>query len=156
MKILRISWLLWLALAGTAYAVDKPFDGTDVQALKAAVKADKKALVASTLNLSDVESRKFWPLYDNYQMKLDTLNRRRTRLIEDVIAQNRPRSEALAKSLLKESIAIEDEEVKTLRSYQNRLIKALPAAKAARYLQLENKIRTVQDYEVATVMPLVN
>jgi hypothetical protein len=25
-----------------------------------------------------------------------------------------------------------------------------------RYLQLENKIRAIQDYDIATVMPLVN
>ncbi len=42
------------------------------------------------------------------------------------------------------------------RAYQSRLVRALPAAKVLRYLQLENKIRTVQDYEIATVMPLVN
>ncbi|MBK9673713.1 MAG: hypothetical protein IPO82_00230 [Betaproteobacteria bacterium] len=89
-------------------------------------------------------------------MKLDTLNRRRSRLVEDVVAQNRPLSDALAKNLLKEQLAIDDEEVKTLRAYQNRLIRALPAAKVARYLQLEGRIRTVQDYDVAGVLPLVN
>ncbi len=158
MSIIRItlSLLLALAFAVPAFAADKPFDGTDLDALRTAVKADKRGLVAKTLNLNAAEGQKFWPLYDAYQLKLDTLNRRRSRLVEDVVAQNRPLSDALAKNLLKEQLAIDDEEVKTLRAYQNRLIRALPAAKVARYLQLEGRIRTVQDYDVAGVLPLVN
>ncbi len=155
MSIIRITLPLFLALAFVvpAFGADKPFDGTDLDALKAAVKADKRTLVATTLNLNAAEGQKFWPLYDAYQMKLDTLNRRRSRLVEDVVSQNRPLSDALAKNLLKEQLAIDDEEIKTLRAYQNRLIRALPAAKVARYLQLEGRIRTVQDYDVATVLP---
>jgi Spy/CpxP family protein refolding chaperone len=145
-----------LAAAPFAGAQDKAFDGTDIQALKAAVKADKKALVATTMNLTDAEAKKFWPLYGDYQLKVDSLNRRHTRLVEEVVAQSKPVSDNLAKSLLKESLAIEDEEVRARRAYQNRLVKVLPAAKVVRYLQLENKIRAVQDYEIAAVMPLVN
>jgi Spy/CpxP family protein refolding chaperone len=150
--------LLAVALGTTphAWAQNKPLDGTDVQALKAAVKSDKKALVAATLQLSEAEAKQFWPLYDAHQMKLETLNRRKTRLVEDVVGQNKPLSDALAKSLLKESLAIEDEEVKTRRAFQKRLIKVLPPVKVLRYLQLEAKIRTVQDYDIATVMPLVH
>lgn len=158
MNLSLIAALLAVALATTplAWAQGKPVDGTDLQALKVAVKADKKALVASTLTLSEVEAKKFWPLYEDYQRKIEALNRRSTRLIEEVVTQSKPVSDVLAKSLLKESLAIEDEEVRARRAYQSRLVRVLPAAKVMRYLQLENKIRTVQDYEIAAVMPLVN
>lgn len=150
--------LLAIAVAATplVQAQDKPANGIDVPALKAAVKADKRGLVASTLKLNDAEARKFWPIYDEHQQKLEALNRRNSRLVEEVIAQNKPLSDALAKSVLKESLAIDDEEVRARRAYQNRLVKVLPAVKVLRYLQLENKIRTIQDYEIAVVMPLVN
>lgn len=144
-----------MAVAQVARAQDKPFDGTDLQALRTAVKTDKKALVASTISLTDVEAKKFWPLYSAYQMKLDTLNRRKARAVEDLVSRDKPLSDALAKSLLAESIAIGDEEVKALRAYQNRLNRALPPRKVARYLQLENKIRVVQDYDIAGALPLV-
>ena len=39
---------------------------------------------------------------------------------------------------------------------QNGVLKALPAKKAARYLQLENKISAVQAYDVAEALPLIN
>jgi hypothetical protein len=34
-------------------------------------------------------------------------------------------------------------------------MRALPATKAARYLQLENKIRAVQAYDMAESLPLI-
>lgn len=136
-----------------AYAQDKP--AVDVAALKAAAKADKRALVASTLKLSDTEAKKFWPLYDDFQRKQDALNRRTARLVEEVVAQSGPISEAHAKALLNEALAIEDEENRVRRGYQSRLVKVLPATKVMRYLQVENKLRAIQDYDIATVMPLL-
>ena len=145
-----------LAFAPPALAQDKAADAADLQALKLAVRSDKRAVVASAMKLTDAEASKFWPLYDEFQKKIEALNRRNTRLIEDVVAQNRPLSDVLAKSVLKESLAIDAEEVRIRRAYQNRLSRVLPAAKVLRYLQLENKIKTIQDYEIAAVMPLVD
>jgi Spy/CpxP family protein refolding chaperone len=141
------------AAAPVVQAQDKP--AIDVEALKTAVKADKRALVASTLKLTDAEAKKFWPLYEDFRRKNDALNRRTARLVEDVVAQAGPISDAHAKVLLKEALAIEDEEMRVRRGYQSRLVKVLPATKVMRYLQLENKIRAIQDYDIATVMPLI-
>ena len=46
-------------------------------------------------------------------------------------------------------------EIRARRGLQNRLLKALPPIKAARYLQLESKIRALQDYDIAATIPLV-
>ena len=37
----------------------------------------------------------------------------------------------------------------------NAVLKALPTRKAARYLQLESKIRAVQAYDIAAAIPLI-
>ncbi|MEP6601288.1 MAG: hypothetical protein ABJB49_05690, partial [Nitrospirota bacterium] len=62
--------------AQCAWAEDKVADVIDMQALRNAVRTDKKAFVASTLNLTDAEAKKFWPLYDGYQRDVDLANRR--------------------------------------------------------------------------------
>ncbi len=58
---------------------------TDMTALRTAVRADRKALVASTLDLTPAEAKKFWPAYDAYQRSLDAANRRRVVVIEALI-----------------------------------------------------------------------
>ena len=60
-----------------------------------------------------------------------------------------------AKKLLNETFAIEEAELKLKRSYVPKLEKALPAAKVARYVQIENKIRAAIRYELADAIPLV-
>jgi hypothetical protein len=68
---------------------------------------------------------------------------------------DKPLSDPYARNLAKELVAVDEAEVKARRAMYNRVIKALPPKKAARYVQLESKIRAVQAYDVATAIPLV-
>jgi Spy/CpxP family protein refolding chaperone len=139
----------------SAWPEDKIADVTDMQALREAVRADKKALVASTLKLTDAEAKKFWPLYDAYQRDLDLANRRRTVAMIGLVTLDKPLTDLYARNLANELIAADEVEIKSRRTLHNRVMKALPAKKAARYLQLEAKIRAYQAYDVATTIPLI-
>lgn len=155
-KYLSAVVCVWSLLAAPmTLAEGNATDATDMQALRAAVRADKKALVASTLNLTPAEEKKFWPIYDSYQRDLDMINRRRVVAIEGLIARDKPLSDLYAKTLANELIATDEAEIKARRTMHNRILKALPAKQAARYLQLESKIRAVQAYDIATTFPLI-
>jgi len=130
-------------------------DATDMQALRAAVLADKRAYVASTLALTDAEAKKFWPIYDAYQRDLDLANRARNLAIEGLVARDKPLSDLYARNLLKSLFDADDAEIRARRTLQNRLLRALPPKKVARYLQLESKIRAAQAYDIAVTFPLV-
>jgi len=139
----------------SALAQDKAAGVTDMQALRAAVKADKRAYVAATLALTDAEAKKFWPAYDAYQRTLDMTNRQRNRAVEDVVALNKPLSDAYARILASELVAADEAEIKARRTLLNRVLKALPATKAARYMQIEDKIRDAAAYDIAVTIPLI-
>jgi Spy/CpxP family protein refolding chaperone len=147
--------LVAVIAAPPIWAQGKPADATDMQALRTAVRADKKALVASTLQLTDAEAKKFWPIYDAYQRSLDAANRRVALVVEDLVELNRPLSDAYARNLAAEMVAADEAEIKARRTLHNRVMRALPPKKAARYMQLESKIRAFQDYDIATAIPLV-
>jgi len=138
-----------------AMGQDRVSDATDMQALRSAVKADKRAYVASVLNLTDAEAKKFWPLYDAYQRTLDRVNRERNLVVIDIVGTDKPLTDAYAKYLLKDMIEADEAEIRARRTLQNKLVKALPAKKAARYLQLESKVRAAQAYDIAVAIPLV-
>ena len=141
--------------ATTVWAQGQPAPANDMQALRSAVKADKKALVAKTLDLTPAEAAKFWPLYDNYQRSLNTANRQTALAVEELVGYDKPLSNVFAKNLANEMLAADEAEIKARRKMQNGVMKALPPKKAARYLQLEGKIRAFQDYDLAVVIPLV-
>ena len=60
-----------------------------------------------------------------------------------------------AKQLLDEYLAIDDAEAKLKSATTVKILAALPAVKAARYIQIENKIRAAVRYELAAAIPLV-
>jgi Spy/CpxP family protein refolding chaperone len=144
-----------MLVAPLAPAQDRFAGATDMQALRDAVKKDKRQLVASTLQLTDAEAKKFWPLYDDYQRALDAASRQRAVVMEDLLSLDKPLSDLYAKTLATELIAADENEVKARRKLQNAVMKALPPRKAARYLQLEAKIRAYQAYDIAAAFPLL-
>ena len=147
---------LMVLIAGPLQAQTKPAT-TNMEILRQKIKADKKLVVAANMQLNDAEAKGFWPVYESYQKDLTAINERLAKLILGYAdAYNKgPVSDATAKKLLSEYLAIEEAEVKLKRSYVPKLEKALPEAKVARYLQIENKIRAIVRYELADNIPLV-
>jgi len=130
---------------------------TNMQILLDKVKADKKLLIAGNMDLTDQESKEFWPLYEGYQKDLEQLNRHLGGLINEYAeAYNKGSvSDDLAKSLINEALKTEGAEVKMRREYAEKLTKVLPATKVARYLQMENKIRAAIKFDLAANIPLM-
>lgn len=130
---------------------------SDMEILRDKIKADKKQVVAANMNLTQSEAKVFWPVYEAYQNDLMQLNKRLVAVIKEYAdAYNKDAvTDALAKKLVGESVAIQEAEAKLLRTYLPKLEKVLPGVKMARYMQIENKIRAVVDYELAANIPLV-
>ena len=147
-----------LALVGLAVAVaaqDKPAD--NMQIMRDKIKADKKLVVASNMELTEAEAKAFWPVYDQYQKDLGAINERIVKMIKSYADAYNAKSmtDDGAKKLTAELVAIEKAETAMKESYVPKLSKVLPAKKVARYMQIENKIRALVKYELAGQIPLV-
>ena len=156
MNVVRIvALLLAAALAAPAIAQDR--GNTNAEILREKVRADKKLLVAKNMSLSEAEAKAFWPIYEAYQKDLDRINVRLSRAITAYAEAYKkgPLPNDLAMELLDEALSIEEAETQLKRSYVPKLNAALPAAKTARYLQIENKIRALVRMELAENIPLV-
>ena len=125
-------------------AQDKPAD--NMQILRDKIKADKKLVVATNMELTESEAKGFWPIYDQYQKDLQKINRRIVALLESYAADFRGKSltDEKAKKLIEEAVAIEQAEANLKSTYAPKLSKVLPVRKVARYLQIENKIRAAR------------
>jgi len=130
---------------------------TNMEILRQKIKADKKLVVAENLKLTDAEGANFWPVYEAYQKDLQQINERlATAILRYADAyDNGPVTNEKAKQLLDEYLAIDDAEAKLQGAMTPKILAALPAVKAARYIQIENKIRAVVRYELAAAIPLV-
>lgn len=154
--ILSVMLAASLALSVPALAQDKPLP-SDMQSFVQRVKADKRLLVATAMRLTDAEAKRFWPLYEAYQKDLDTLTKRLVGIVTayaDAYKKGVVSNET-ARKLIEDSLAVEEAEIRLKRTYLPKLEKALPAAKVARYMQIENKVRAGVRYELAEAIPLV-
>lgn len=135
-------------------AQDKPAD--NMQILREKIKADKKLVVATNMELTESEAKGFWPIYEQYQKDLQKINQRIVSLIDSYADdfKSKKLTDDKAKKLIDEAMAIEQAEVNLKSTYAPKLSKALPIMKVARYLQIENKIRTVVKYDLAQGVPL--
>ena len=153
----RLMTAFTIAAALVVPALAQNAGTTNMEILRQKIKSDKKLLVAQNLNLTDAEGAAFWPVYEAYQKELQQINGRLTATINAYAdAYNKgPVANDAAKKLIDEALAIDDAELQLKKAAIPKVMAALPAMKAARYIQIENKIRAAIRYELAASIPLV-
>jgi hypothetical protein len=144
-----------LSLSSVVLAQDKPADNMEI--LREKIRADKKLVVAMNMELTESEAKNFWPIYNEYQKDLQKVNQRLANLLESYADDFRRKSltDDKARKLIDEAVAIDQAEANLRSAYAPKLSKTLPATKVVRYLQIENKIRAVVRYDIASGVPLV-
>jgi Spy/CpxP family protein refolding chaperone len=155
-SLVVVAVFLGIALASAhAHAQDRSADPTDIQELRNALRTDKRAYIASMLSLTNAEAKRFWPIYDSYQRVIDETSQRRVVALKDLVMRDSPTTNLAAKNVMLDLVNIYDTEAKAHLRLARRMMRALPAVKAARYLQLEDKMLAVRDYDTASAVPLI-
>jgi hypothetical protein len=155
-KIVSVTLLgLCLGFAPWVLAQDKPADNMEI--LRDKIRADKKLVIAANMELTESESKGFWPIYDQYQKDLQKINQRIANLLDSYSDDFRSKSltDDKARKLINEVVAVDKAEADLKSTYAPKLSKVLPIKKIVRYLQIENKIRAVVKYDIASGVPLV-
>jgi hypothetical protein len=150
----RLLFALALVLASTVARAGEA-DDANLDILRSTIRANKKALVAANLTLSDDEAAKFWPLYDEYQTKLTAVNDRLVELIKEYTTRFTDMPDDQALKLAEQYLAVEEDRVKVRREYLPQFAKVLPGRKVARFLQIENKMDAVVRYDLAEEIPVI-
>jgi hypothetical protein len=133
-------------------AGDKPANNLEI--IHEKLKADKKLIVSKYMELTESEAKNFWPVYDEYQKDLQKIHDRMGSLLKSYAAEYRGQSltDEKAKTLLDDWLTLEQDDAKRRKAYVPKILKALPAKKAARYLQIENEYRMLLNYDLAATV----
>ena len=123
--------------------------------LRARIQSDKKGIIQRNLPLTEKEAKDFWPIYDKYEQELAGPQSVINRSIIDYVNAGTNITDANAKRIVDQILKAQVNEAKIRQTQFAKVSKVLPAAKAARFIQLENKMRSVILYETASAIPLV-
>lgn len=129
----------------------------EIAAAKEQVERKRNFVVIANLDLTEEEGKAFWPLYEEYRMKIREVRLRRLELIQDYADRYNVDTvdDAFADSAIKEFLDIQADTVKVRQKYWKKFRRIIPATKAARFYQLENKMDAELDYVMAGGTPLI-
>jgi Spy/CpxP family protein refolding chaperone len=127
---------------------------SDEQVLLNQVNTDKKALYAANLGLTEEESAKFWPIYDEYERAVKPYQDRLLANVNNFAVKYDTLTAVDAAAMLKEKMAIEKGREELKQKYTAKVAKVLPPKKALRYAQLETRIQLLYARDLYSLIPL--
>ena len=106
------------------------------------------------MDLPPKEAEAFWPLYREYRMEMAKVGDRVSKLLVDYTGQYDSLTDEQANQIMKEWISIEKAKTGVKDKYVARFKKILPARKAMRFFQADNKLDAVLNAQLASIVPL--
>ncbi|MCL4788667.1 MAG: hypothetical protein KJ070_18050 [Verrucomicrobia bacterium] len=125
---------------------------TDVRKVYA---AERRELMAEALQLTAKERTTFLPVYERYWAEREKLGDELVKLVLEYADAYPNVSEAQAAQMLKDYTALERKLAERRTAQFQKAAKTLPATKALRYAQLENRMDLVLRRQLASVIPLL-
>ena len=151
---LMIALLLSLGLTGPALAQAGGDGGqAGMDELRAALAPGKQIFISRQMNLNPAEEAGFWPIYDELQAGLAELATRRRANFAALAAATESMDEDDADDLASDALAIATDEARLFDRAHGRMTRAIPPAKALKYLRLELKLAALARYEAAATLP---
>jgi Spy/CpxP family protein refolding chaperone len=155
MKTKQIVMALLAAAAWlTAGTVAAQTERDVIEVMRAQVATNRQALVAENMNLTETEADAFWPLYREFQNERANLADRRVAMLTEFRDNFDSLSEERAKEIINDHVKLEDDFLRLRKRYLPKFRKVLGEKQTMRYLQIENKLEAIIDFELARVVPL--
>jgi hypothetical protein len=128
----------------------------EIELTRASIKLQKKQIIAKNMKLTSFEKDKFWKVYRAYQDKMDSVSKKRVKVITDYADTLKTGSltDEKAMEMLNEYLSYERMRLITKQSFVDKFKKFLPSRKVARFFQIENKLEAIINFELARQIPL--
>jgi hypothetical protein len=127
----------------------------DIAADRASIQADRQAIVAEALPLTDDQAKAFWPMFREYRGEMEKLGDRAVNLLLDYAKSFESLTDAQATAMLDEYLAIQRDEAKVKQAWVGKFRKILPPKTVTRFYQIESKLDMILRFEAAAQIPLV-
>jgi len=127
------------------------------EVLRSQLNADKVATINQVLKLNDIEAKKFWPIYRNYEKELASIGDRKLEIVRDFFKyHNRGNlTNVHAKELAEKWIENLQERTDLWKKYHHEISDEVSPTRGAQFLQLENQIALFIDIGIASEMPII-
>ena len=163
MKYSTVQFLsLVLVLLGGMAAHAQGFDSgvpenPELANARALLQAGREEIIREDLQMTEMESSAFWPVYNEYRYELMVVRDKHATMVAGFVQAYRDAAftDEFAEKLIKDHFEIKSALLDIQKRYVPRLREVLPVLKVARFYQLENKMDAELNAQLALVIPLV-
>jgi hypothetical protein len=124
-----------------------------IELLKSDIKTDRKVIITETMQFTQQQSEKFWPIYNEFEHEMGKLSSKRIANIKDFAANYDSLTDKKADELIKNSFNFQQERLSLNEKYYKKFAEALTPIVAAKYMQVENQIQLIIDISIAANLP---
>ena len=141
--------------AAPAAAPDAPVTAADLDDLRAELRSSKKQITAATLQLTDAEATRFWPVYDQYSAEVAKVRDTQAMLVADYVNRFGHYDDKAATDFIARWLDL-DVKTTTLRAKYVPIVgKALPGVKATTFFQIDRRLSMAVDLKIASELPIL-
>jgi hypothetical protein len=120
----------------------------------AAMRAERKAVVGANMPLTKDEVKVFWPLYDEYEARMDKIEQRHIKEVREFVASYDTLTDADATKKLDEVMSIQQARLDVQKAYVPKFRAVLSSIQTTRFFQVDSKIRALVQCQIAQMVPL--
>jgi hypothetical protein len=143
----------------TAYAQRETATGVsiekDIDLIRRDMRAERKKIIAMNVTLTEQESTRLWPVYDQYEAEMAKGNDEFHAIVRDYVTNQKAMTDDQAVQFLKRWNDAQIKVMETRKKFYPMIEKAIPIKKAALLLQVDRRLRALQDVQISSEFPLI-
>ena len=127
----------------------------DIKLLRKDVRAEKQKIMGAAMGLDADQSKKFWPIYKDYDRELAKLNDVRLGNITAYAQNYNNMTDNKADEIVNGAIAYHKKRIDLLANTYDKVRGALGSPLAARFVQVESTLNNLIDLQIQSNLPLM-
>jgi hypothetical protein len=143
------------AAATDAAVATQGLTAADLEIIRTELRADKRKTTAETLNLTDAEAARFWPIYDKYINELTVINNSKYGLIKEYSEKYGHYSNAQATNFITRWLDVDIRASRLRSKYVPIVGKVLPGVKTATFFQIDRRLAMLINLGLASQLPVL-
>lgn len=156
-KLLMISTAL--ALTSTAVLAETQHEvfAEEIDFARQVISKQRRDLVQKNMGLSAHDEKKFWGVYNGYRDEIKPILDQQVKLVTDYADAyvNDNLTDQLAIEFAETLITLKGKKLALRKDYIDKFQKFLRPKQVARFVQIENKLDAIMNYDLARKVPLV-
>ena len=147
--------LILMALPSAAQQPTQEQIDQYVKLVRMDVRQERAKIVGEAMGLSAGQAAKFWTIYEQYETAFTALGDTKLKLIRDYADVFHTMTDSAAEGLVERLFGLDGDEQALIREYHGKVSSALGGAVAARFVQVERRIKMLLDLQLAAQIPLL-